>query len=590
MTIPEKLSLLREEMRKNDIDIFVVYSADPHMSEYLPDEWKERVWLTGFTGSYGWAVVTQNKAGLWTDGRYFTQAEEELKGTGIDMYKDRVVDAVDYVEWIIEQTSENAKVAVNAMATAHSSWTDLKSRLEQNNRQLVHLPLLDKIWTNRSSDGTKNEIFVHPLKWAGESAEDKIERIRKAMTRHGATAHIMNALDDIAWVLNLRGSDVECNPVFIGYVYMTHDKTILFTDLEKLNEDAKKTMAGSKVEIKAYDTFFDFLNSVKGEKVLLAGNTNQAIFEALKSENKLITAAVPSQRMKAVKNETELEGFRTVMVRDGVAMVKFLHWLTHNVGKEPMTEYSIAEKLHGFRAAGKNFVGESFGSIVGFQGNGAIIHYSPSKDGSAQVTKDGSILIDSGGQYREGTTDITRTLPLGEVSDDFKRDYTLVIQGHIRLAMARFPKGTRGNQLDVLARMALWNEAKEYHHGTGHGVGSFLNVHEGPANIRQDNNPETLEEGMVLSNEPGYYVVGKYGIRHENLIAVRDYKTTEWGTFYDFETITWCPFFKSPIVKELLAAEEIQWLNDYHQSCKEKLGPLLEGEVKEWFMELVAPL
>jgi Xaa-Pro aminopeptidase len=339
-----------------------------------------------------------------------------------------------------------------------------------------------------------------------------------------------------------------------------------------------------------YEEFYNYLKSFKNEKVLVSPNSNQMIYETLKADNQFIKAPVPGNLMKAQKNETELEGFRTVMVRDGVAMVKFLYWLTHNAGKETMTEYSIGEKLGGFRAEGKNFVGESFGSIVGYKDNGAIMHYSAKSKGSKDVTNDASILVDSGGQYLEGTTDITRTLALGAVSEDFKKNSTLVLQGLIRLSMVKFPKGTKGVHLDAIARLPLWMEGKDFNHGTGHGVGSFMNVHEGPQNIRKDMNPQDLLPGMVCSNEPGYYLEGEYGIRHENLIAVKEAEKTIHGTFYEFETLTFCPFFKDTIVKDILSEKEISWLNDYHRACEEKLGPYLEGEIKEWFLELVSPL
>lgn len=590
MTVKEKIASLREEMKKNNIEAFIVYSADPHMSEYLPEEWKERAWISGFTGSAGFVVILQNKAGLWTDGRYFTQAPIELEGSGIDLFKDGVEGTPNYIDWIISETSQGAAVAVNAIATSHANWTALHSKLENSGRKLIDLPLLKNIWTDRGGDSVKNPVFVHPTERAGKSVADKLKAIRQKMNEDGASQHIVSSLDDVAWTLNLRGSDVECNPVFLAYLIIGKDEAALYVDLDKLNDNAKQAMKDSGVSLLDYHSFFDDLTKFKNENILISPNTNQSVFEAIKTNNKLIEKAVPGNLMKAVKNEAELEGFRTVMVRDGVAMVKFLHWLTHQAGKEEMNEYSIGGKLYGFRADGKNFVGNSFSSIVGFKGNGAIIHYSAPASGGANVTADGSILVDSGGQYLEGTTDITRTFPLGEVSDDFKRDSTLVLKGMIALSMVKFPKGTRGVQLDAYARMPLWMEGKDYNHGTGHGVGSFMNVHEGPQNIRKDLNPVELRPGMVVSNEPGYYLEGKYGIRHENLVVVKEWKTTQWNSFYEFETLTICPFFKNAIVKELLSEDEINWLNAYHQMCKEKLSPLLEGEVKEWFLDLVSPL
>ncbi|WP_310994178.1 aminopeptidase P family protein [Aequorivita marina] len=589
MTAKEKVASLREEMKKNDIEAFIVYSADPHMGEYLPAEWQERTWLSGFTGSAGFVVVTKDKAGLWTDGRYFTQAPKELKGSGIDLFKDGVAGTPNYIDWIISETSENAAVAVNSLTTSHENWNKLNDKLSKENRSLKDMPLLNDVWTDRPTPST-NEVFVQPMALAGQKVTDKIAAIREKMKEEGATVHIIPSLDDVAWTLNLRGSDVTSNPVFLGYIVLTMQDCILFVNSERLNEEALSAMKKVNVELKPYDKFFHHLLTLKNESVLIAPNSNQAIFESVKNKNSIVEKPVPGHLMKAVKNETEQKGFETVMVRDGVAMVKFLHWLTHNVGKEEMDEYSIGKKLHGFRAEGKNFIGQSFSSIVGYKGNGAIIHYSAKPEGSAKVTNDGSILVDSGGQYLEGTTDITRTFPLGKVSDEFIKDATKALQGLIQLSLVKFPKGTKGVQLDVLARLPLWKEGKDYNHGTGHGVGSFLNVHEGPQSIRKDLNPVELQAGMVMSNEPGYYVEGKYGIRHENLILTKVWKKTEWNTFYEFETLTLCPFFKSVIVKEMLSDAEIEWINTYHKMVHEKLAPHLEGEVKEWFEELVSPL
>ncbi|WP_294241057.1 aminopeptidase P family protein [uncultured Chryseobacterium sp.] len=589
MTSKEKVAALREEMQKNNVDAFIVYSADPHMSEYLPQEWQERAWLSGFLGSAGFVVITKDKAGLWTDGRYFTQAPIELAGSGIDLFKDGMEGTPNYIDWIISEIPENGKVAVNAQATSHANWELLTEKLNAKNITLADLPLLKEIWKDRGTP-SKNPIFVHPVERAGKSVIDKIAAIRQKMEEQCATVHIISSLDDVAWTLNLRGSDVESNPVFLGYLLITKNDAKLFTDLDKLDVESRRQMDEAWVKMMPYEEFYNCLKAFSNEKVLVSPNSNQSIFEALKPDNEFIKAAVPGNLMKAQKNETELEGFRKVMVRDGVAMVKFLYWLTHNAGKETMNEYSIGEKLRGFRAEGENFVGESFGSIIGYKDNGAIMHYSAKKEGSKEVTNDASILVDSGGQYLEGTTDITRTLALGAVSEEFKRNSTLVLQGLIRLSMVKFPKGTRGVQLDAIARLPLWMEGKDYNHGTGHGVGSFMNVHEGPQNIRKDMNPQELMLGMVCSNEPGYYLEGEYGIRHENLITVKESATTIHGTFYEFETLTFCPFFKDTIVKEILSEEEITWLNTYHKTCEEKLASFLEGEVKEWFLEQVSPL
>ncbi|ROI10041.1 aminopeptidase P family protein [Chryseobacterium sp. H3056] len=590
MTSAEKIALLRQKMAENNIDAFIVYSADPHMSEYLPAEWQERSWLSGFTGSAGFVVITKDKAGLWTDGRYFVQAPIELEGSGIDLFKDGMDGTPNYIDWIISEIPENGTVAVNALATSNSNWELLQEKLSAKGKNLVDLPLLKEVWKDRNTGAPKNPIFVHPIERAGKSVADKLADIRQKMEEVEASVHIISSLDDVAWTLNLRGSDVQSNPVFLGYIILTKNETKFFVDLEKLDTDAREQMQECWVKVLPYEQFFEELQSYKDEKVLISPNSNQAIFEALKDQNTFIKAAVPGNLMKAIKNETELEGFRTVMQRDGVAMVKFLYWLTHQAGKEEMTEFSIGEKLRGFRAEGKNFVGESFGSIVGYRENGAIMHYSAKSEGSKEVTNQDTILVDSGGQYLEGTTDITRTLALGTASDEFRHNATLALKGLIQLSMVKFPKGTRGVQLDAFARLALWMEGKDYNHGTGHGVGSFMNVHEGPQNIRKDMNMQQLIPGMVLSNEPGFYYDYHYGIRHENLIAVREVETTDFGTFYDFETLTICPFDRNIIATELLTEPEINWLNEYHQWCREKLENDLEGEVKDWFLDQVKPL
>lgn len=590
MTSSEKIVALRQKMSENNIDAFIVYSADPHMSEYLPAEWQERTWLSGFTGSAGFVVITHNKAGLWTDGRYFVQAPIELQGSGIDLFKDGMDGTPNYIDWIISEIPENGTVAVNAIATSHANWEMLTEKLSAKNRKLVDLPLLKDIWIDRNQNATKNPVFVHPVSRAGKSVNEKLIDIRNKMEELGASVHIISSLDDVAWTLNLRGSDVQSNPVFLGYIILTKNEAKLFVDLDKLDVEARRQMDDSCVKMFPYEEFFNDLNNIRNEKILISPNSNQSIFETLKENNTFIKAPVPGNLMKAIKNKTELEGFRTVMQRDGVAMVKFLYWLTHTAGRENLNEFTIGEKLRGFRAEGKNFVGESFGSIVGFKENGAIMHYSAPKEGSKDVTNVDTILVDSGGQYLEGTTDITRTFALGTPSAEFKTDCTLALKGMIQLSMVKFPKGTRGVQLDAFARMALWKEGKDYNHGTGHGVGSFMNVHEGPQNIRKDMNMQELIPGMVLSNEPGFYYENHYGIRHENLFAVTEQETTDYGTFYNFETLTICPFDRNVIDIDLLTQPEKDWMNNYHNWCKEKLENDLEGEVKDWFLEQVKPL
>ena len=462
MKTREKVSLLREQMKANDLGAFIVYSADPHMSEYLPEFWLERAWISGFTGSAGFAVFTLDKAGVWTDSRYFVQAATELNETGIDLFKDGVEGTPNYIDWLLSELPEGTKVGVNGLCTAHSNWELLSKRLQSKKITSVDIPLLEKIWNNRPKDA-ENPIFIHPLEFAGQSVEDKLAKIRSEMAKkYAADSHIVTSLDDVAWITNLRGSDVAYNPVFLGYLYITKDVAKLFVSEKKCDTSVKKHLQQAGIELYPYEDFFLELSKLKDQKILISSNANESIYHILKDKNTFIEAEPPSQLLKAVKNKTELEGFRTAMVKDGVAMVNFLYWLENQVGKEEMDEYSIGRKLENFRAEQYNFVGNSFGEIVGYQGNGAIVHYSAKKDSAKKVTNKGTLLIDSGGQYREGTTDITRVAVLGEYNQDFKKDYTLVLKGMINLAMAKFIKGTRGVQLDAFARMPLWLEHKDY--------------------------------------------------------------------------------------------------------------------------------
>ena len=590
MTIQDKIKSLRNEMSTNQIDAYIIFSADPHMSEYLPEEWLERQWISGFTGSAGFVVITQDKAGLWTDSRYFVQAPLELKDSGIQLMKQGEEETPDYIDWIIQEVSANGKVGVNTLATSHSEWNKMQEKLADNNITLSHQDLLKNIWKDRSQNKEISHVFIHPVELAGKSIEDKLTEIRSKMKNLKSTKHIITALDDVAWTLNLRGSDVDYNPVFLAFIILGENDAHLYIDENKLNDEVREYLKKAKIEVKAYDDFYTNLKSLKNEKILISPNSNQSIFHCIENQNEIIKKPAPGNLMKAIKNKTEIEGFRTVMPRDGASMVKFLYWLKNEGCKQNLSEYEIGLKLREFRSEGENFVGESFGSIVAYQENGAMNHYSAAEKGSKIVKEEGSILLDSGGQYKEGTTDITRVVVLGNVSDEFKHNSTLALQGMINLSMIKFPKGTKGVHLDAIARLPLWMESKDYGHGTGHGVGSFMNVHEGPQNIRKDMNDQVLIPGMVLSNEPGFYVENAYGIRHENLIAVREVETTDYGTFYDFETLTICPFFIDSIKPELLNQSQINWLNEYHAWCKDKLESRLEGKVKSWFLDLVKPI
>ena len=586
MNIPQRIEMLRKKMAENSIDAFIVYSADPHLSEYLPEEWQERTWLTGFTGSAGFVVITQNKAALWTDGRYFVQAQEELKDTGISLMKMGEPTVPNYENWLLEELPTKSSVAVDAKTSAHVTYTSLEEKLAEKDIRLCSLPLLQEIWKSRTTTEKVHPVFIQSTQWAGLSAKEKITRIREKLAEKKADTHIISALDDVAWTLNLRGKDVAYNPVFLAYLLLTEKENILFIDPDKVNHAIENYLQENEISLGNYNDFYEEISSLRGKKILLSPMTNQEIYNRVKDNNTIIKAAAPGHLMKAQKNERELEGFRIAMQKDGVAMVKFLHWLDTNVGKIPMSEYSVGEKIRTFRAEQPNFMGESFGSIVGYKDNGAVIHYAAKPQGSNVIEKDASLLIDSGGQYLEGTTDITRTVVLGDVTDEFKRNWTLVLKGMIQLSMAKFPKGTKGMHLDALARLALWKDQKDYNHGTGHGVGSFLNVHEGPQNIRKDINTQDLLPGMVCSNEPGYYVEKEYGIRLENLIAVEEISEK----FMQFETLTICPFDTRALDISLLNEQERVWLNNYHKWCKDKLENHLPEEIKEWFNNYVQPV
>lgn len=589
MDTTTKLKALRELMHSHKVDAFIVYSADPHMSEYLPEEWKEREWLSRFTGSAGLVVVTGNKAGLWTDSRYFVQAADELKGSGISLFKQGVEGVPSYIEWLKDELAEESTVAINGLCCAHDDWLQLEQDFADKHIKIKDLPLLAKLWDMRMTDEMQ-PIFIHEIEYAGESVVQKLAKVREQMAVKKTSMHLVSSLDDIAWLINLRGKDVAYNPVFVGYLLIYQEKATLFVNKEKCSAEVKEHLAKSKVDIEEYEDFFDYLNGIKGAYIWIAAHSNQTIFEKLENRNKFYLATPASQLLKAVKNETEISGMRKAMHKDGVALVRFLYWLKHSVGSEAISEYGVGEKLLAFRAEQENFQGASFGTIAGYNENGAIVHYSAKETSSAMLAKSGALLLDSGGQYLEGTTDITRTIPLGEVSQTFKKDYTLVLKGMIALTLAKFPKGTRGCNLDAIARQPLWQNARNYGHGTGHGVGCFLNVHEGPQSIRQELKEQQLLPGMISSNEPGVYREGEYGIRHENLILCVEAETSYFGTFYAHETLTLCPFFTSAVLTELLSEEELKWLNAYNQNVYKTLSPDLDTKHREWLKEVCAEI
>lgn len=581
--IKERLKLLREAMKNSGVHACIVPGTDPHAGEYIADHWQERNWITGFTGSAGTAAFTLKEAGLWTDSRYFLQGAEQLKGTTIDLMKQGLPDTKEIIPWIASELKGGEKVAVNPQMFSVNAYRSMKEELALYNIELVPMDLFQDIWTDRPSLPIE-PFFLFEEKYTGKSTKDKLKIIREAIKNEHANVFVLSALDDIAWLFNIRGKDVAYNPVTIAYGLVEEDKATLFVDSNKYGEKEREHLRKNGVEIAGYTEIYSALQNISPEKSVLidAAKLNQSLFEAIPSNCPIRINMSPVFKQKGIKNEREIEGTKCAMIKDGVALTRFFMWLEGALGKEKLTEMSITEKLHDFRAKQDNFVGESFSTIAGYAGHGAIVHYSANAETDAELQQKGLLLLDSGGQYLDGTTDITRTIPLGEPTKEEITDYTLVLKGHINLAMAKFPANTRGSQLDVLARKALWDRAINYGHGTGHGVGHFLNVHEGPQSIRMDENSTTLKPGMITSNEPGVYRANKHGIRIENLILTVPAESTEFGQFYKFETLTQCYIETSLVNKELLSDVEIKWLNDYNQEVYDNISRYLMEDEREW--------
>ena len=583
MTTKEKLSLLRNEMKANGLDAFVVFNADPHMSEYFTPYWEERKWISSFDSSAGYIFITHDKAVLWTDGRYLVQAKNQLTGTGVDFFIEGTKDAPLSQEWLLNELHQGAKVGCNGLCTPHNTWNLLSDTLKRKGITLVDKPLIEKIWKDRPKDDRK-PIYVRAEKYTGRSTSDKLATLRGIMAEKGVTHFLVTALDDIAWVTNLRGNDVNFNPVFLAYLCITPKSTTLFVDTKQCDDSVKAYLKEQHIELKDYHDYFKELQKLKGETILLSPDANQTVYNTVGEHNTLHIAPSPVQLLKAVKNETELEGFRKAMVKDGVALVNFFYWLENNIGKTPLTEHSLGDVMDKFRAE-QGFLANSFGKIIGYEGNGAIVHYHAATNPEVPMHAKGTVLIDSGAHYIEGTTDITRVIPLGEFSEDFKRDYTLVMKAMITLSTTIFPAGTRGVQLDSITRAILWKNQRDYGHGTGHGVGSYLCVHEGPQSIRKEMRDVPMLEHMVCSNEPGIYCEGRYGIRIENLVAVQKHSSNEFGDFYRLETLTLCPLDTRAVIVDMLTEEERQWLNNYNQWVEKTLSPLVGKEQQAWLKE-----
>lgn len=583
--IRKRLADLRFYMQEKRIHAFVIPSTDSHLSEYPASHWESRKWISGFTGSAGTVVVTADKAALWTDSRYFLQAAEELGSSGYILQKEGLPGTPSIEEWLTSELNAGEYVGIDGSVYASKEAYNLIHKLNMKGLHVIaDYDPFDDIWRDRP-EIPKNPIFVLPEKYAGESAHSKIERINKELEKYSADSLLVASLDTIAWIFNIRGNDVKCNPVAVSYAYVSKRETVLFIDSDKLTDETAKYLKNEGVLIADYEKVYDYVSRLKESICLNSEKVTFRLFNAITKDCRVVDIPSPADLMKSIKNSVEIEGFRTAMERDGVALVRFLMWLEKAVPKGEVSELDIPAKLIEYRGQQQNFVGESFDTIAGYGPNGAIVHYHVTTDSSLPVKTEGFLLVDSGAQYFDGTTDITRTISVGPLTEQMKKDYTMVLKGHIGIATAIYPQGTRGSQIDILARKTLWDHGLNYLHGTGHGIGHFLNVHEGPQNIRLNENPTTLEIGMVTSNEPGLYRAGKYGIRIENLVLTQHETTTEFGAFYSFETLTLCPIDKTPIVKEMLTGREVEWFNLYHRYVYDRLSPLLEEDEKVWLKE-----
>ena len=593
MEIQDRIAALRGFMSQCGISAFITPSTDPHSGEYVPAHWESRKWLSGFTGSAGTVVVTKDNAGLWTDSRYFIQAEEQLEGTGIQLFKDRLPETPSISEWLGSVLSKGEKVGIDGWVNSMQEAAGLRKELQTYGLELtlVEDPF-QYIWNDRPTL-PQTPVFIHGLEYAGVSCCDKINKIKEAIKGKGATSIILSALDEIAWTLNLRGDDVHCNPLFISYLIISEKKNTLYILEEKVTEEVRSYLKEHQVEIEDYKNFSKNLKAFaeKDEEVLLISpQANEALYILASQHTNVIIAPSPVALMKAHKNPTEIAGFRKAMERDGVAMVKFLRWLKDAVKVGEETELSVDEKLYELRAEQANFKGISFDTIAGYKEHAAIVHYEATPETSIPLKPEGMLLLDSGAQYLDGTTDITRTIVLGPLTEEEKKDYTLVLKGHLQLQNAQFPAGTCGTQLDVLARIAMWKAGINYLHGTGHGVGQFLSVHEGPHQVRMNHMPTLLEPGMTLTDEPGIYKAGRHGIRIENTLVIVPAQESEFGTFYKFEPLTLCPIDKEAILIDMLNDEELNWLNEYHQMVYNRLKPFLNEQEQAWLEEATSPL
>lgn len=583
MKVTKRLECLRKVMKEKGIDYYIIPSGDAHQSEYVCEYYRGRAYMSGFTGSAGTLLVCINRAILWTDGRYFIQAVEELKGSNIEMFKMRIPGWPTLLEWLRENSKSGETIAFDGKVFSLEDYKKLKKlELENDVNIKIDEDLLNEVWKERPRL-PKEKAFLHDVKYCGKSAKEKLMEVREEMKRLGGKNYIIASLDDIAWLYNIRGNDVKCNPVVLSYAIVKENEAYLYVDKSKFSFEMEAALLNEGVTLKSYDEIGNGINELEGKILIDSNKISAYLYESINDKKDIIEIANITTKFKSIKNDIELSNLNRCQIRDGVAMVRFMKWLKDNIGKIEISEISASDKLEEFRSLGELFKGISFGTIAGHKDHGAMMHYSATKESDYTLEPRGFLLIDSGGQYLDGTTDITRTFVLGKLTEQEKKDYTLVLKGHIGLMRAKFLKGTTGSALDIKAREPLWNEDIDYKCGTGHGVGFFLNVHEGPQSISPVPNKIALEPGMIITNEPGIYREGKYGIRTENtMVVVKDNYSDEFGEFYRFEAISLCPIDLAGIDSELLNKDEKAWINNYHNKVYELLSPYLDEEEKEF--------
>ncbi|MGL5084819.1 MAG: aminopeptidase P family protein [Clostridium sp.] len=577
---------LREIMLKNNMDYYIIPSSDPHQSEYVEEYYKGRAYISGFTGSAGTLLVGKEKSKLWTDGRYFIQAANELSSSGIDLMKMRNPGVETLEEWISKNIKTSETLGFDGRVISTNQYKELLQISLKNNFKIqMENDLLVDCWNERPSL-SKEEIFIHEIEFAGKSAGEKIKEVRNEMNKCKANSYIITTLDDIAWLFNIRGNDITFNPVAVAYALITNEKANLYIDKDKVNDETLKVLKSEGIDVYSYEDIEKDVEAIKESVVIDPQKVSAKLYSLINKKVKITEKVNITTILKAMKNNVEIANTENSQVRDGVAMVKFIKWLKENISKEEITEISASDEVLGFRAEGDNFKGPSFGTIAGYKDHAAMMHYSATEESEYTLKPEGMLLLDSGGQYLDGTTDITRTFILGSVTEEEKRDFTLVLKGHIALSKAKFLKGTTGMNLDILARQPMWQYGMDYKCGTGHGVGYFLNVHEGPQGFRQEGNTTVLEEGMIITNEPGIYKEGKHGIRIENtLLVVKDVMSKEFGEFYKFQTISYCPIDLNGVVVEMLESNEKDWLNNYHETVFNKISPFLNDEEVNFLKE-----